>query len=214
MARKAGLRERKKTQTRQHIADTAARLFATHGYDQVSIADVAQAADVSDQTVYNYFPAKHDLVLDRADEILQRYSRTVLERPSGTSPAAALRVVAHHEIERHRRADLDQARGELPALSVSSPAIHRLTLQARDQQAEAVAAAITETNPAIHPAVARAHAAALISIFQMAGERIGRGVLDRTAPDTLADELVLAAEAVFDDLDQHFQHAHGPRSTA
>jgi AcrR family transcriptional regulator len=209
MARQAGLRERKKAQTRQHIADTAARLFATHGYDQVSIGDVARAADVSDQTVYNYFPAKPDLVLDRADEIRERYSRTVLERLSGTSPAAALRGVAREDIERHRRADLDQARGELPALCASSPTIRQLTLLARDDQAKGVAAAITATCPAIHPAVARAHAAALISVFQLIVDRIGHSVLDGTPPDVVADELAPAVEVAFDDLDHHFQHARG-----
>jgi AcrR family transcriptional regulator len=69
----------------------AAALFGEHGYDAVSIVDVARAADVSDQTVYNYFPAKQDLVLDRADEILDWYRQVILERPKGTSPASALR---------------------------------------------------------------------------------------------------------------------------
>ena len=192
MARQVGLRERKKAQTRQHIADTAARLFAIHGFDQVSILDVARAADVSDQTVYNYFPAKQDLVLDRAEEIRQRYFRAVVERLSGTSPAAALRAVAREDIERHRHADLDEARGEFPALCVSSPTIRRLALEVRDQQAETVAAAIIETDPGVHPAVARAHAAALVSVFQMIVDQIGRedepgSVPTKRPPDVIAD---------------------------
>jgi AcrR family transcriptional regulator len=205
MARTAGLRERKKAQTRQHIADTAARLFATLGYDQVSVVDVARAAEVSDQTVYNYFPAKHDLVFDRAEEIRERYARTVAERPAGTSPAAALRAVAREDIERHRHTGPDEARGEFPALSVSSPTMRRLALEIRDQQAEAVAAAIVATDPALHPAVARAHAAALISVFQLIFDRIGRSVLAGSAPGAVADELAPAVEAVLDHLDHHFQ---------
>lgn len=86
MVREVGLRERKKEMTRQHIADTAARLFATAGYDDVSVVDVARAAEVSDQTVYNYFPAKQDLVLDRADEIVSG-----TPRPSSTDRAARVR---------------------------------------------------------------------------------------------------------------------------
>jgi AcrR family transcriptional regulator len=200
----AGLRERKKAQTRRHIAETAARLFAAHGYDDVSVGDVARAADVSDQTVYNYFPAKHDLALDRADEIRELYARTVLDRPAGTSPAAALRSVAHTDIERYRHTDLDHARGELPALCVSSPTVRRRTLEIREEQIDAVAAAISRTDPAVHPAVAHAHAAALISVFGLVFDRIGRGVLDRTPPAAVADELVTAVDVVLDDLDRHF----------
>ncbi|WP_328610041.1 TetR/AcrR family transcriptional regulator [Amycolatopsis sp. NBC_00345] len=208
MVREAGLRERKKAKTRRHIADTAARLFAAHGYDQVSIVDVARAAEVSDQTVYNYFPAKQDLAFDRAEEIRERYARTVLERPGGTSPAAALRTLALEHLDRHRGADLDLVRGSLPVLCVGSPTIRRLTLEAYDQHAEVIAAAITETCPAVHPAVARAHAAALVSVFQLVFERIGRAVVDGTPLDAVADELAPAVEAVFDDLDRHFQSFH------
>jgi AcrR family transcriptional regulator len=205
VARRAGLRERKKAQTRQHIADTAARLFATHGYDQVSVLDVAQAAEVSDQTVYNYFPAKHDLVLDRIDEFRERYTRTVVERPAGSSPAAALRAVAREDLERHRRADLDLARGEFLALCASSPTIRRFALEARDQDIDAVTTAITGTCPGVHPAVARVHAAALMAVFQMIVDRLGRSVLDGAPPGAVADELAPVVEVVFDHLDRHFR---------
>ncbi|SRR5713101_2451881 len=60
-----GLRERKKALTRQLIADTAARLFAERGYENVAVSDVAREADVAEQTVYNYFPTKEQLVTDR-----------------------------------------------------------------------------------------------------------------------------------------------------
>ncbi|QUQ66242.1 TetR/AcrR family transcriptional regulator [Kutzneria sp. CA-103260] len=201
----AGLRERKKAQTRQHIADTAARLFGEHGYDRVSVVDVAQAACVSDQTVYNYFPAKQDLVLDRADEYRERYRRTVVERPSGMSPAAALRALAREHLERHRGTDLAEARGALPAMCVSSPTIRRFALEMCDEHAEVIAAAITETCPGLHPAVARARAAALMSAFQMITDHLGRSVLAGEPPAKTADELAPAVEAVFDDLDRQFQ---------
>lgn len=200
-----GLRERKKAQTRQHIADTAARLFGEHGYDQVSVVEVARAAEVSDQTVYNYFPAKQDLVLDRAEEYRERYRRTIVERPSGTSPAAALRELAREHVERHRGADLDEARGALPAMSVSSPTIRRHVLEMCDDHTEVIATAITETCPGLHPAVARARAAAFMSAFQLIADQLGRSVLAGEPPEAAADELAPAVEAVFDDLERQFQ---------
>ena len=57
-----GLRERKKQRTRELIAETARRLFAARGFERVTIAEVAREADVSEQTVFNYFPTKEDLV--------------------------------------------------------------------------------------------------------------------------------------------------------
>lgn len=214
MARATGLRERKKARTRQHIADVAARLFATHGFDQVSIVEVAQVAEVSEQTVYNYFPAKHDLVLDRAEEIRERYASTVVHRPSNTSPAAALRPEARQDIERYRHADLDLARGEAPALCVRHPSLRRFVLEARDQQVETVTAAVIETCPTLHPGVARAHVAAIISVFQMIGDHIGRSVLDGAPQEAVADELAATVEVVFDDLDQHFRSLTAPTPPA
>ena len=69
-----GLRERKKEQTRQLIAETARRLFGERGFERVTVAEIARAAEVSEQTVFNYFPTKEDLVYWRLqsfeDELL------------------------------------------------------------------------------------------------------------------------------------------------
>ena len=64
-----GLRERKKRQTREAIAQAAmAPVRRSTGFDAVTVADVARAADVSEKTVFNYFPAKEDLVLHGGEE--------------------------------------------------------------------------------------------------------------------------------------------------
>ena len=60
-----GLRERKKRETREAIAAAAMALFLEHGFDAVTVADVARAADVSEKTVFNYFATKEDLVFFR-----------------------------------------------------------------------------------------------------------------------------------------------------
>ncbi|TMD28420.1 MAG: helix-turn-helix transcriptional regulator, partial [Chloroflexi bacterium] len=56
-----GLRERKKQQTRQQIFEASQHLFARRGFAEVKVAEVAEAANVSEMTVYNYFPTKEDL---------------------------------------------------------------------------------------------------------------------------------------------------------
>jgi AcrR family transcriptional regulator len=78
-----GLRERKKQQTRQLIFETASRLFGERGFDAVTVAEVARAADVSDLTVFNYFPTKADLYFGRMEFFEERLLAAVAERPDG-----------------------------------------------------------------------------------------------------------------------------------
>ena len=83
MATETGLRERKKQQTRQLLADTARRLFVKRGFEHVSVAEVARAADVSEATVFNYFPTKEDLVYSGLEAFEDELLRAVSERPAG-----------------------------------------------------------------------------------------------------------------------------------
>ena len=53
-----GLRERKKQQARELIAETARRLFVERGFEGVTVAEIAREADVAEKTVFNYFPTK------------------------------------------------------------------------------------------------------------------------------------------------------------
>ncbi|MFE3945235.1 TetR/AcrR family transcriptional regulator [Streptomyces sp. NPDC059118] len=85
-----GLRERKKRQARQHISDLATGLFLERGFVTVTVAEIAELADVSVNTVYNYFPAKEDLFLDRMTGVTQRVARFVRGRDKGESAAEAV----------------------------------------------------------------------------------------------------------------------------
>ncbi|MEW1696880.1 TetR/AcrR family transcriptional regulator [Streptomyces sp. NPDC093249] len=85
-----GLRERKKRETKQRISDIATGLFLERGFVHVTVADVAEAADVSVNTVYNYFPAKEDLFLDRMDGVTRRLARMIRGRDRGESAARAV----------------------------------------------------------------------------------------------------------------------------
>lgn len=92
-----GLRERKKRQTKQRISDIATGLFLERGFTAVTVAEIAEAADVSVNTVYNYFPAKEDLFLDRMEGVTHRLARMIRGRDAGESAAAAvLREIRGH----------------------------------------------------------------------------------------------------------------------
>src|SRR6266545_2502422 len=84
-----GLRERKKEQTRQLIAETARRLFSERGFERVTVAEVARAAEVSQQTVFNYFPTKEDLVYWRLQSFEDELLSTIRDRAPGESVLTA-----------------------------------------------------------------------------------------------------------------------------
>ena len=87
----AGLRERRKQQTRQAISDIATEMFLASGFDAVTISQVAEAAGVAKMTVTNYFPRKEDLVFDRADAIIRGLADTAAgRRPGGPGRTSRL----------------------------------------------------------------------------------------------------------------------------
>jgi AcrR family transcriptional regulator len=91
VAAEAGLRERKKQQTRELIAKAANRLFAARGFDAVTVAQVARAANVSEVTVFNYFPTKEDLFYGGMQFFEERLLDAVRERVPGESVLEAFR---------------------------------------------------------------------------------------------------------------------------
>ncbi|TXS47733.1 TetR/AcrR family transcriptional regulator [Streptomyces sp. t39] len=100
MIEPTGLRARKKARTRDALADAAISLFLAHGFDEVSVSDIAAAAEVSKPTLFRYFPTKEDLVLHRFADHLGEAARVVRDRGPGVPPLAAL--------HRHFRAALDR----------------------------------------------------------------------------------------------------------
>ncbi|MEU2831997.1 TetR family transcriptional regulator [Streptomyces lavendulae] len=102
MTEQLGLRERKKQRTRQTIFEAALRLFLSRGFDDVSIVEIAEAAEVSKRTLFTYFPTKEDLVLQQFADHEDESARVVRARPAGTSPLAALHA---HELDALARRD-------------------------------------------------------------------------------------------------------------
>ncbi|MCB1256429.1 MAG: TetR/AcrR family transcriptional regulator [Microthrixaceae bacterium] len=84
-----GLRERKKAITRDTIIETAERLFEAKGFDQVSVAEIARAANVSVKTLFVYFRSKDDLVFTDTS-LIDSLLDAIRSRPEGTSPEQAV----------------------------------------------------------------------------------------------------------------------------
>ena len=91
-----GLRERKKALTRQRLSDTATQMFLERGFDDVRVTEVAAACDVSEKTVYNYFPTKESLVLDRWESTAKALRAGLAD--TGKHPVEAVQSILAGEL--------------------------------------------------------------------------------------------------------------------
>ncbi len=181
-----GLRERKKRQTRQLISDTATVMFLQQGFDQVRVADVAEACGVSEKTVYNYFPTKESLVLDREDEMVALTRRALGPNAPDGSPVDAFvaELVDHMASMACRPTDAGEGCavfkgvGRFRALVESSPSLRaaqrdmmdRITRVAAEELA--ARAGVDPSDP--EPVVAAVAICALWGVMFGAMERHGR----------------------------------------
>ncbi len=86
-----GLRERKKQKTRELIATTALALFAERGYQATTVAEIAEATEVSERTVYAYFPTKEDILFSDQLAFELSLATALAERKPGTEALDVLR---------------------------------------------------------------------------------------------------------------------------
>ena len=93
----SGLRERKKLATRLALHEAALRLVAERGLDHVSVDDIAERADVSPRTFFNYFPSKDDAVLGLDPAVSDSMVESLRARPADETPGQAMRAVAHEQ---------------------------------------------------------------------------------------------------------------------
>jgi AcrR family transcriptional regulator len=192
-----GLRERKKQRTRELIAETARGLFAQRGFERVTVAEIARAADVSQQTVFNYFPRKEDLVYWRLESFEDELLSTIRDRAPGESVLAAFgRILL---VQRGLLASDDPAaREQLTALTrmiVESPA-----LVAREQQVFAAytasLAALIAAEPGVGSEVeAWVAASAMIGAHRSLVDHARGRIVAGADPKTVAREVRARAKA-------------------
>jgi AcrR family transcriptional regulator len=198
MSSPEGLRERKKRQTRAAIADAAMELFRAHGFDAVTVADVARAANVSEKTVFNYFPAKEDLVFAAGAERRVALAEAVRSRRPGASVVEPFRDATMAFITTVELGSIERI-VSVPRLVMGSKALRdRLFLGWEQEAAEltpAIAAAVGEPEDSIAAAaVARSLAWTHRLVFRTAVRRLLAGE-DRRA---VAADLREQARRVYD----------------
>jgi len=144
MSSEPGLRERKKERTRQLIGETAQRLFSERGFEAVTVAEVAQAADVSVGTVFNYFPTKEELFYSGMEAFEEQLLEAVRERPAAQSVLAAFRRFV---LERSSRLAVEESADVIASAARvidASPALHARERQVVAESTDALADLIVQ----------------------------------------------------------------------
>lgn len=191
MVKDSGLRERKKAATRSRIAEAALGMFAERGFDHVPVAEIARAADVSEATVFNYFPTKEDLVFGGMQSYESAMLAAIDARAEGTGVAVAFRDYTLTPRGALASDDGEAAERVATAARViaASPALQARERRIIDRAVDALAAKMAEAGPGSHfEAWVEAHALmgvnrAMIRLAQrlaaegLSGPEIGRQVV-------------------------------------
>lgn len=179
-----GRRERKKAATRQALADAALDLFLEHGFDEVSIRDVAEAADVSTTTLFKHFPSKEALLFDMDADREAALVGAVRDRAPGTPLLQALRE--HALGARAFKAEHEEQIATFHRLINSTPALieyhRRMWMRHERALAEAVAADLGA--PADDPACAA------LAHFALEARALGETSTDPAATVNTAFDLL------------------------
>lgn len=199
-----GLRERKKRQTAQLISDVASALFIQRGFDNVTVAEIAEATGVSTKTVFNYFPRKEDLFLDRFPEAVDLMTKAVLERPEGEEPEAALRRLFLGLLERrHPLAGVGPGYERFWRVVAESPALRARARELAEETEDVLAGLFAEAWGAAAadplPRMAAALVAAAYRTVYLTGLR--RLLAGDSVETVLSDHVALLNHA-FDAVDQ------------
>jgi AcrR family transcriptional regulator len=190
-----GLRARKKRAAREAIAATARRLFAERGFDAVTVAEVAAAADVSEKTVFNHFATKEDLAFAGREERHNRLLADIDQRPPGASVIDVFRATTNAMID-------DLVAGgddDFPKIISGSRALQERLTMGWEEEAAALTAVIAETSGAADGDVVPAIVARSLSWTHRMILRVAlTSLLTGEDREQLAARLRVAADRAYD----------------
>ena len=139
-------RSRKRLATRQGISNAATRLFWERGFDQVTVDEIAAAADVGRMTVFNHFPRKEDMFFDREEEGREVLREALRRRDPRVAPIETLRLLAHGLVAQQSPYVNFSAESQSFLRTIEGSATLKARARAiRDELAQVVAVALSES---------------------------------------------------------------------
>jgi AcrR family transcriptional regulator len=193
MQAEGGLRERKKRETRAALAEAALRLALEKGADNVTVEEIAEAADVSVRTFFNYFPHKEHAILGRNPEHLERALERMRTAPAEESPLTTMwHVVSEVLVDLEREGELSR-RGEL---IMSSPnLVYQLMVSSFDDERQltaGLAERMGEPASSVRPGLVVAAAGAACRVAM----ELHKAAPDRSVRELVAEGFQLLAEGI------------------
>jgi AcrR family transcriptional regulator len=198
-----GLRELKKEQTRQHIAETAWRLFADRGFDAVTVAEIAREALVAPATVFNYFPTKEDIFFFRLESYGAELVESIRNRRAGESALSAFRRYLLESGGLLAQLEAGDRQALCRLRKVNRVIAESASLRAREQRALAASAdalaalLVAETKHTGDDLRPRAAANALIGVQRALIDYVRARVLSEAGVDHLARDVRRLARQSF-----------------
>jgi AcrR family transcriptional regulator len=192
-----GLRERKKEQTRHAIREAALRLFAERGFEGVTVAEIARAANVSVATLFNYFPTKEDLVYAGMETFEADLITAIREREAGETVLAAFGrfVLDVGGLLASKGAEANERLAAIARIVTGSPALLAREREVSAHYTQTLAALIVEETGAtaddFTPSVA---ADALMGVHRAMLDQVRSGLLTGTPNQRLARDVRSGAE--------------------
>jgi AcrR family transcriptional regulator len=198
MAAELGLRERKKQQTRQLIFEAAHRLFRKRGFDAVTVAEIARAADVSEVTVFNYFPTKEDLFYGGMQFFEEQLIDAVRARvPRDSALGAFRRRLLEGATGLAAKERIDAIREAAQTIS-ASPALMAREREIVDRYTRQLAAVLAEdTGTAPDDVEPLGAAGALMLVHRLLVDHVRKQVLAGRRGPQLVKDFTLQAQRAF-----------------
>jgi AcrR family transcriptional regulator len=203
-----GRRDRRKRLTRTAISECGWRLFAARGFDAVTVAEIADAADVAVGTVFNYFPSKETILFDRADDLVTDLVSSVRDRPPGQGVAAAFRTWHDRAMGILTAPKADERTRRFLEIVAESPALRAHERELDDRYRQSLADVLarfghgrTDPTPALL-------AAQLITLHRTIADLARDLILAGTPPRTVRTRVTTATRTAFELLAEH-AHALG-----
>jgi AcrR family transcriptional regulator len=173
MSLQSTFRSRKRLATRQEISNAATRLFWQRGFDQVTVDEIAAAADVARMTVFNHFRRKEDMFFDRDDEGREVLREALRQRDAQVAPIEALRLLAHRLVAQKSPYIYFSAESENFIKTIEgSETLQARARAIRDELAEVVRVALSDSvgrapgDPAAHLAAGLVLATWTVALVQ------------------------------------------------
>jgi len=203
-----GRRDRRKRLTRASISECGWRLFAARGFDAVTVAEIADAADVAVGTVFNYFPSKEAILFDRAGELADDLAATVRERPPGRGAVAAFRDWHDRAVGFLTAPAAGDRTRTFLRIVADSPALRSYERELDDRYRTTLAAALDDVRHGRTDATPVLLAGQLVALHRTVADLARDLVLAGTPARTLRGRVTAATRTGFDLIAEHV-HALG-----